>query len=854
MKFRPLIPLALLAMQSALVGQDAADLMRKGEDALATGMWEIAAMHFGDCLATRNLGAADKSQAAIRLAESWIRGGQPKEALELLGQSFVSSNPEAPFWKAQALLGLGRWPDAAGAFSLMLNNPSAPHRSEAAFTMANVETALGKPESALSTLESLTNSPDAALSAKAKLHQVEILLDLGRTEEARQLMPPAESISREDQSFGKYLEAHLLLKEGKSGEAASSFQTLVDEPQGQSQQHYHAAAVGLADALAAKGSGNAATAFLIAFIQDHPDSPQLEALFDRLLDSLPAKPAPSDPVLERLAQWITPSDLPSTHALAASESSAAATWRSETANASELPAFAMFTRAMGLFRTESTEAVTEAKWLLTRLLADYPGHILANRALFHIAKRALDAGQTDRALSLLDTLRETSGSPSLAGRAAFLEAGTANANGDKSQAVALFEEAAKTLAAAEARTALLNAAVIKLTQPAGNTTTVRNTTAPADPALAADLELERALAIAGPAERRTAIEDFLTRHPDHPRMPEARLAAAEAALSGPAPDFSFARAQLDTLAADPEKSASLSASRIALTDLRIKDLAKDSAAAIATAKSILETQPGEPAEAEASLILGRHLFLTRSYNDARMVLEKLAATDTDPGRAQAAWLLAARSAALVPTSQSQKDALVLFDKAIEAKGPLSPIAKLEKARLQIDMNRLAEAAGMLGKWFATMPATDPLHLPAGLLLGEATYALGGARPESLAEALAVYDKLLVHAEKQPAIFNRLQYLRGLTLEKMPDAKDPSRKRSSEAFIAYYSVLEAENPPAEWEYFEKCGKKALELLENAKRWPAAVACAKKIASFNSPNSKDFASHASQLQLKHMIWED
>ena len=44
------------------------------------------------------------------------------------------------------------------------------------------------------------------------------------------------------------------------------------------------------------------------------------------------------------------------------------------------------------------------------------------------------------------------------------------------------------------------------------------------------------------------------------------------------------------------------------------------------------------------------------------------------------------------------------------------------------MNRLAEASAFLRKWFDTLPETDPLHLPAGLLLGEAIYAQGSATP------------------------------------------------------------------------------------------------------------------------------
>jgi hypothetical protein len=377
---------------------------------------------------------------------------------------------------------------------------------------------------------------------------------------------------------------------------------------------------------------------------------------------------------------------------------------------------------------------------------------------------------------------------------------------------------------------------------------------PADSRLAADLALERALSLSDPTEKRKAIEEFLTRHPEHPRVPEARLAAAEAALAGPQPDLSFARSQADTLAvAVAEKSAGIDPARLALLRLRIGDLSNDSAAAIATARQIIEQHPGEPA-AEAALVLGRGLFQSRSYNDARLVLEKLAATDTNPARAEAAWLLSARSAALVPTSQSRQEALILFDKAISLKGPLAAVAMLEKARLMIDINRLAEAAGFLREWFDSLKESDPLHLPAGLLLGEAIYARGSVNPGSLNESLAVYDRLLAHAERQPALFNRLQYLRGRTLEQIPDEKDPSRKRERQAFIAYYSVLETAGPPAEWHYFELCGFRALALLEKAGRWPAAIACARKIASFNGPRAAEAASRASQIQLKHMIWED
>jgi hypothetical protein len=486
------------------------------------------------------------------------------------------------------------------------------------------------------------------------------------------------------------------------------------------------------------------------------------------------------------------------------------------------------------------------------LRLENPAHFLANRALLLSARWDLESGSGERAFTILQGLRETATSPLIQGEAAFVEARAAYRNGDGKKAISLFEEAADTLAAGDADMARLNAAIVRLAEDPARPIT--ETDMPKSRALAADLELERALSRTNALEKRSAIEEFLTRHPDHPRMAEARLAAAEAALTGPDTDLSFARAQVETLAAHPDKSSALPPARLALLKLRVEDLAGDSAVTIASARALLDQFSGDPAAAEAALILGRNLFQTRSYNDARLVLEKLAASETEPARAQAAWLLAARSAALVPTAQSRRQALTLFDKAIETGGDVSSLAKLEQARLMIDMNRLTEAEDLLGRWFDELPDTDPLHLPAGLLLGEAIYAQGGANPESLAEALEVYDKLLVHAKKIPAVFNRLQYLRGRTLEQLPDGDDPTVKRDKQAFIAYYSVLETTTPPAEWQYFELCGFRALALLEKAGRWPAAIACARKIASFNGPRAGEAASRASQLQLKHMIWED
>ena len=858
MKLWPFYPLILLAPHSALAGPGESSDLRRGEEALAAGLWEVAELHFRQQLADASLTPEVKSLVAIRLAESLIREENPRDALELLGQSFVAKNSENPFWKAQALAGQNRFSEAIEIFSNLLADSKSPHRIESGLTKASLLLSLDQAQAALDTLTALLPEADAATTLEIQLSQVEILLDLKRSPEARLAMPLAEKITAKHKTHAAFLEAQLQLQEGKAAEARANFQELVNQPQNQPLLRYHSAAIGLADAIQADGDPDTAIKSLLAFLQDHPDSPRLDAIFQRILQWLPEKPTVSDPILERISQWITPSALQASGLIAttSSESSndAVSAWpdNEKTTSQSELLAYSLYTRAVGLHRIGTPESQAEARLLLYRLRVEYPTHSLTQRALYQQARWYLDAGASEQAFSILDTLRENSNSSALKGEAAFLKAHAAYLGGDPQQAIQLFDEASKSLGESEAKAARRQAAIARLRS--GDTkgvTLIQQQGTPQDKELSADLDLEKALATTPPDAARKAVEEFLTRFPDHPRATEARLAAAEIALASSPPDTTFAQSQLESLPKDPDASL---APRIALARLRLADSANDQAATIAAAQEILATYPAAPAAAEAALTLGRNLFQSGSYNPARLVLEKLAASDTNLARAQVAWLLAARSAALGGTSQSKEEALILFDKAIESKGPVSSIAILEKARHLIDMNRLSEASVFLGKWIATLPAEDPLQLPAGLLLGETLYAQGSSNPASLVEALAVYDKLLAQAMDQPTLFNRLQYLRGTTLEQLPDEKTPGRKREKEAFQAYHSVLETTGAPQEWEYFERCGFRALALLEKAERWSAAVTVAQKIASFKGPRAEEAANHARQLQLKNMIWED
>ena len=847
--------LAFLLLVSPLQADGDLELLKESAEARNNGLWEIAALRYGKLHRDSALPKSLRAEVAIRLAESWIHLGQSANALSLLRESFLANHPETYFWKAQALAATGRFTEAIAALAPALTSAQAAYRNEAIFTRASLQLALQQTDAALLSLKPLIDATDPSISAPARLRQAEILLDQGDPKNARAALPATSAISATEQSRAALINARLLLAEGNPGAAIPAFAALLENPQRQSLARYHAAAIGLADSLAAEDSPAAAAESLIVFIQSHQDSPLLEQLFGRLLAWLPNPPAANDPILAQFADWIPPLPQPPPSAFNASSNAAISAWPIDT-KLSDLAAHAMFARASGLHRLQTPAADAEARSLLTRLRLDYPEHPLATQALLLSGRWQLAQGQTAQALNILDSSLDLALEPELKGEATFLKAQAAYAQDQHQQAATLFETAAKSLTARAADTARLNAAIAHLRQGKVITITTTDENSRMSPGTLADLELEQALAATPPAAAKKSLETFLSRHPEHPRAQEAQLAAAEAALALAPPDFAFARTQLDALAAAPPAAEPLPPVRLALAKLRLADLSNTPKDAIVAAKSFLETFATDPSAPDVALLLGRNQFQAGEYNAARMTLEKLAATEKSPPRAQAAWLLAARSADLVTTPQSREQAVVLFDHAIAIPAPLAAIARLEKARLLIDLNRLPEATTFLRTWFDSIPKTDPMRLPAGFLLGESITLEAAGDAKYLAEALGIYEQLLTHPKIDPSSRHRLKYLCGQTLEQLPNPKDPSTKRTAEALEAYYSVLEtaAEAPPAEWDWFERCGFRALDIYADAHRWQSAIAVAKKIASCNGPRAAEAANRAHILQLKHMVWED
>ncbi|MBC7980952.1 MAG: hypothetical protein H7Y36_10360, partial [Armatimonadetes bacterium] len=807
---------------------------------------------FNLAIKTADITPAQNQESLMLFAESLLRDHQPAAAAEILQQPNVRNHPNQAFWLGQSLAGQGRFSEAVTILLPIAANPSHPFQAEAAFTASSLQLSLSQPDAAINTLQLLNSSKDSSIATQAKLRRIEILIDQDEYIEARKLFPKQTAISSDLLPLAKFLNGRMKLAENENEAAELVFTDLLANPQGQTLRRYHLAAIGKADALRKLGDTVAATESLLGFLQNNPASPLLDPIFQRIIEWLPETKITADhPTLLRLAGWLPQTSPPGAGLINSAAITASAAWPISGQPPTELEIFSMYARAIGLHRIDNPVAKIEANQLLRKIGLLAPQHTLNQRSLITLASWKLDEGKQEEAFFLFDSIFQTAKSPIIKGEAAFLEAKIAYDRGDTSLAAELFIQAAKLLSDDNQEAAILNAALSRLKENPESAITIQSDNPAMVSKLGADLALEKALAGDDPAAAKFALLAFLTQNPDHIRAPEARLAIIEASLSIIPPDLALARAQIDTLSGKVLPS-DLSP-QLSLAELRLSDLSNDEEKTIELAKKIIADFPETPGSSEASLILGKTLFQSGSYNEARLVLEKLAVTESGTQRGQAAFLLAARAAALGATDQSREEALALFDKSIAIEGPLKSLAVLEKARLYIDLNRLPLAISSLRKAYKATPLDDPSRIPTGILLAEAIYAQGDSEP---GEALTIYNDLIDITPNNSSQYFRIQYLRGLTFEKLPDPKDPAKRRLGEALSTYFSVLDRPTnpPPPEWKWFERSGFRALALLENAERWQAAISVASKIAAFKGPRAEEASLYARQLRLKHMIWED
>lgn len=854
MRFRPVlvVPLVISLATAAAPKPEAIPAFLDGLDAMSARLWEVAVTRFQTALTTPELDAAGKQAILLRLIETRIRAKEPDEALKLLSDPSLAGNPEIAFWKAQILASKGQFAEAVAALDEKSTAEGAPHRREALFTRASLQRLLGDLPGALEALGVLSKEKDPATVLKAKMEIASILLDQGKGAEALATLPPPNAKMSPLQAARAELlraQAQLALREYQA--AAGIFSAMLKREDEAFAAYRQEATVGLARAQLAAGNREAAIDGLIAFIELNRDSPKIGEAFPLLLECLPAQPGTDDVILTRLDEWCREA-LPETPIGLGTGSDSSAVWPSTRPTTDELETQALFHLALGLRREGSTESKFRARQLLTRLRIDYPTHPLARRALLEISRWDLADGRKEQAAAALSALDDEEVAPAMRAEAFLSAASTAFHAGDFTQASGELEKAADLLDGEAQRQTWLNTAVTRLAAgdlPGFDAVSKNHGK---DPRIADDLALERTLFLTTKRDPAAVpeLDKFILEHPQHPRIGEARLAAAHAALESPSPDPVFAKAQLESISA--QQASTLPQGSLALAKIRVAAVEKRWADAADLADAYLQANPKDPQAPEIRYELGNARFKNGDYNKARLQLEKLAMDEPDSRLAQPALLLAARSAALGATAQAKQESIVLFDKLIAANGELADVARL----LKTEVLSPAEAAKELLPLFREMKKDDPRRLITGLHLGDALYNSAGTDNAPLEQALAIYEDLLSGMAPGSSSRYEVEYLRGRVLEQLPDPKDPSKKRVAEALDVYFNVLQdaSKQAPADWQWVDACGVHARSLLENAERWEAAIAVAEQHAKLASPGATEAAERATRLKLEHFHWEE
>ncbi|MFQ3578059.1 MAG: tetratricopeptide repeat protein, partial [Verrucomicrobiia bacterium] len=230
---------------------------------------------------------AESPRGRTLLIESLARAGQANQALAVAAEDL---NPaEVAFWRGQALMDRGQWPEAVEEFE---RARQAGFDDRALIGEADALRTMGNMPLALAALKAVT---DEAWMDEALIRIVEIYLELGDPRAALQASRAANKTRGLPPAVRHYLEGRALLADGKPEEAAAAFRASA-EGEGHAEVFATGAAtVGLSLALIQLDKGEEAEAVLENFIENNPAHPSLNQMFEvlmRLYETDPDAPRP----------------------------------------------------------------------------------------------------------------------------------------------------------------------------------------------------------------------------------------------------------------------------------------------------------------------------------------------------------------------------------------------------------------------------------------------------------------------------------------------------------------------------------------------------------------------------------
>lgn len=854
------LPLASAQEAAPTVNLEEVPSYQRGVEALADHLPEQAVLRLQEAYKVPGLTNAQNQTILIKLAESQVRAGMAEEALKTLDIKFLKDYPGSNFWRGQALAASGQYRKAIELLSAI--DPKAAHYGEAMLTTANLSEAIGDTEGAIEYFTKCTKLPNKAIKLRSNIALAEIYLASNNLVQAKQVLASTENSSPRATRLKEYMQARIAYKEEKYAEAISIFRSLLESSDNVSKRIFDLTLLGIIDARHDSGDIEGSASEAIEFIKDYPEATTLQPLLERVTTWMKEDFTETDPVLLQLRDWSgrTPnpnapiSPFPDTGSVASQPPS----FDLLSPKNGALKPLAHFYYGKLLANSTLVNANERALFELSAFRSLYPTHSLFAESLLVTAEIELKRGNKDAALIHLSSLQSLADkkqilvSRNTLSEAAFLRGLLSVDHGNFPIALKAFEVATQSTSLTVANDASINAGLAAL-RTSDLKAFDKQLEKISDEELRTELLLEKALWLAdhNHPEGRITLQQFTSNHPSHPRIAEGRIALAALCISQPPLDPTLCKALLDTI--NPDHLTEEQYTAYSRTLYLLAAFEKDWQRAAEIASQWIEKYPTGKQLVEFSMRNGLALYRNGEHNKARQVLGKLAMEHPDNQLSPMALYYAAMAARLEGTPQSQQESVDIFKKVIASNSPVSLEARIQQARLLIDLNRVDEAVKSLQAVYDTKANSAQQH-EIGILLAAALHVQGSADPSKYKQAIEIYDTLLSQDDLNLAWSNQIHFLKGQALEGMGDEKG--------ALDAYYAVINRENVPKgtteedqEWFWFYRCGFKALAMLEKADRPRAAISIAKKIASYpNGPRAQEAADRARNLEMKHMIWEE
>lgn len=828
---------------------------QQGMQALADHLPELAVTRFSEAFKIPNLTDAQNREILYRLTEAQVRANQTTEALKTLRGKFLQDHPERHFWLAQALAAAGRYREACTHFAEV--PAKSKNYTAALLSLANLQLALNQNEAAADTLKLALASSQTHNKANAAAQLASLYLELGNFNDAEKLTNSIPTNDPKGAVLRDFLLAKFALNKKEYSDATTRFKALTENQDSPNQRIFLLSFIGLIDTLNASGHTDDALSEIEQFINTHPESDILTPLLERYIQWQPKTFTSDSSFYKKLETWSGKATPPSLLPLSITDSDRAlnplAFTLTRSTDSAKLTPTARFFYAQTVAKLDSPDALERALFEHAAFRMDFPQHPLVSLSIFSTAEILLKLKRTSAARSCLADLRylnlagEINLDANHATLADFIYGQLSVDADDYSEALDAFNKAAESPIPEIASSATINAGLAALRSSDLSAFDAKQNKI-TDQQLSTDLILERSLWLAqnNQPEAKDALSSFLNKSPDHPRATEARIALASICATQPPLDSVMCRALLDTI--DPETLSDIDYLSFMRTTYQLAELNQDWSTAISSATALLSKEDNAQLQQEFTMRLGLAYYRNGEHNKARQILSKLADEKGSPDLAAFALYYAGMAARLEGTPQSLKESVDLFEKVVTSKTSLVNDARIQQARILIDLDQTEQAITSLTTIFdSTSNSTQKLEI--GLLLASAYHIQGNQEPASYKKAIAIYDDLLGN-EELALWTNQIHYRKGFTQESMG--------KNDQALETYYQVINRENivkgQQPEWHWFYQSCSKAISILVKQQNIRAAIAVAKKVASYGGPESDIYLKRSRDLEMEHMIWED